>query len=105
MMNDLHLLLPFPSRINPGATAAGRGNLAWARRVGLTQDVSRMRALEATAPHDAAARMFPDASPADLELMTGYLSWLFLLDDELDSGTGQEEAALSVLPLITAATG
>lgn len=78
-------LLPFTSRISPLASTVGEFNRDWAIRVGLVKDEAEDSWLACCAPHLAAARMYPQAAVADLTLVSGYLTWLFALDDQMDA--------------------
>lgn len=75
------LYCPFASRISPHAEALEVANLAWLARhqlVGPGASRARFGRL--------AARAYPDASLAMLEIAAAWATWLFLRDDQCDEG-------------------
>ncbi|MEV0355239.1 hypothetical protein AB0H71_04160 [Nocardia sp. NPDC050697] len=81
---DAFLALP-PAR-NPHRDAATAHVDAWVREHGLVERAA-VRARFAETDFGAfAAATYPAADAAGLELVTDWLAWLFLLDDQLDDG-------------------
>ncbi|MFJ9419069.1 hypothetical protein ACIRPT_33670 [Streptomyces sp. NPDC101227] len=80
------LKAPFPSRISPHAAQAEAGVLAWARRFGLMTSEAAVRRFEGVHAGDLAARTYSTAGPAELQLVTDWLGWMFLFDDQGDEG-------------------
>jgi len=81
--------VPWPARLNPHLEGARTHSKAWARRVGILaapgeekrSDVWSERKFDA---HDYAllcAYTHPEASPAELDLITDWYVWVFFFDD------------------------
>jgi hypothetical protein len=73
---------PIAPRISPYADATHRWLMSWIRRAG--QDDIAVARLERAHFARYVARMYPDAAPADLRVLTGLVTWFFLLDDVCD---------------------
>ena len=71
-----------PSRIHPRVHAIEAAVLDWTRKAGLTHDVD-------VGLHRMAAMAFADADTGAAALFGQWLTWVFLLDDELDEAGGQ----------------
>ncbi|MBV6749804.1 hypothetical protein KV580_05810 [Pseudomonas chlororaphis] len=83
---DLPLIhLPFASRINPHQDEATRASNAWLESMGLVNRDVR-RTLDSGRFFELAARVYPDAQAPGLQQMINLITWIFLLDDELDQG-------------------
>ncbi|GGV55341.1 terpene synthase family protein [Streptomyces spectabilis] len=91
---EIHRALPFQAGLNPAVHDVAEANFAWARRTGLLQKAGDTARLWACAPEMAAARMFPTAALSDLTLAAAFLTWLFFLDDQIDSPGRDNHAPL-----------
>ncbi|MFE4457447.1 hypothetical protein ACFROC_08820 [Nocardia tengchongensis] len=86
-MAAIHLAnyrIPFPpGPFHTGFEESGGAAVRWMRDHGLGSD--RVEAhLATTRPQLLAAFAFPDIAQSELDLITQWLAWAFLLDDELD---------------------
>jgi hypothetical protein len=70
----------------------GQSTRRWAARMGLARTPHEDRRLAALAPHLAAARMYPAASLAALNLVSDYLTWFFAVDDGIDLHGAAQQA-------------
>ncbi len=78
------LYCPFPSAINPHAEAAERHSLAWAERFGIITPAGHQQ-LGAARFGSLAALTYPAAPREELLIVSDWLVWVFLKDDdELD---------------------
>jgi len=82
--------LPFASRINPHQDAATRSSNAWLESMGLVNRDVR-RTLDSGRFFELAARVYPDAQARGLQQMINLITWIFLLDDELDQGVLKDQ--------------
>lgn len=77
-----HIVAP----VSPFSEEADRHTVTWARINGLVWSESAERRLAATKPGLLAAHCYPSASCTDLCLLADWMTWLFLLDDQIDEG-------------------
>ncbi|WP_028921403.1 terpene synthase family protein [Pseudonocardia acaciae] len=92
--------IPYPSKFNPEADAARRGVQAWLADSGIVEAAHPGAALESFDSWQVAscaARVWPEATGADLLLAAKFLGWYLLHDDEFDGPVGQDPAAASAL--------
>jgi hypothetical protein len=85
---------PIPPRISPYADVVHDWLVDWVCRCGLPLDDAARRTFEGGAFASYAARLYPDADLADLQVVTGLFAWFFLLDDAADSSRTPEVARL-----------
>ncbi len=78
------IFCPFPSAVNPHREAVHEHTLAWARRIALVKDEAAIARLRDTMVSSLAARACPSSAPAPLAILTDWITWVFLLDDECD---------------------
>jgi len=76
---------PIPAHLNPQAELAQANSLAWATQFNLVRPQSRAyQQLQVARFGWLAARTYPEASAADLSLITYWATWFFLHDDLCD---------------------
>nr|MDT0661299.1 terpene synthase [Micromonospora sp. DSM 115978] len=84
----LRLDCPIPSRISPHADAAHEWLVDWLRRFDLPMDEKARNRLVQGGFARYAARLYPDASSADLRALAAIFTWFFLVDDACDDPAG-----------------
>ncbi|MCL4871102.1 MAG: hypothetical protein KJ063_19255 [Anaerolineae bacterium] len=88
---------PITPRFNPQAELAQANSLAWAVQFGLVRPQSRAyQKLQVARFGWLAARTYPEASAADLSLISYWATWFFLHDDlcdESEMGTRPQQLA------------
>src|SRR6266700_139506 len=105
--------VPYPARINPHLEGARVHSMAWARTMGMLDDVRDPGTPEIwdEAQLDAmdyallCAYTHPDCSAAELELITDWYVWVFYFDDhflELYKRTGDQAGAKAYLDRLPA---
>jgi germacradienol/geosmin synthase len=84
------LCQPVPARLNPHVSSAGERSRSWAREMGLLDRTDRQGARIWDEPAFASMRIallaayrHPDASPEELDLLTGWYVWMSWLDDHV----------------------
>jgi pentalenene synthase len=85
---DLHY--PFPSRISPDYERARSVHLRWPRRFGLLEGTAETERHARADYAGLAARFYPTAVGADLDLGVDLMSWYFLFDDRFDGPLGED---------------
>jgi Terpene synthase family 2, C-terminal metal binding len=88
------LRYPFPSAMNPHAASTDRQIMIWATHFGLLSPSHE------SSPGYGwfAARAYPNAPANRLQIAADWMSWLFLLDDQIDeTGIGGQPARLAQL--------
>ncbi len=85
--------IPFPSRINAEAEAAGSRHLEWARRFGLVRSAAALERLRSWRPADIAAMWYLHATGANLDLGVDVFGWFLLFDDQFDGPLGEDPDA------------
>lgn len=75
---------PFSARINVHRELVWSRARAWLRRTGLVQSDAAMQRAESIDYSELGARTWPDAGPDELELVTCWVIWLFMIDDQFD---------------------
>ncbi|MFE0026677.1 germacradienol/geosmin synthase [Amycolatopsis sp. NPDC059021] len=74
--------MPFPLTLNPHLDVARKNVAEWAQRMGLLDDVVwDRRKLEAVDAALCAAGVHPDATPEQLDVTTGWMTWGTYADD------------------------
>ncbi|MEE6261149.1 terpene synthase family protein [Plantactinospora sonchi] len=81
------LVCPIPGRLSPHADAVQDWLLDWVERIDGPLDPPARQRLAHGAVARYAGRLYPDATEADLRVLTALFLWFFLLDDACD-GTG-----------------
>ena len=77
---------PFPSEVNPHVEAVGRHTQAWVQAYHLVQGGSAFERFRAARFEWLNARAAARAQVEDLEVLTDWVVWIFLLDDHFDDG-------------------
>jgi hypothetical protein len=93
----IELHIPFPCRISPDADRARQRHLAWPRSHGLLNDEEAVRRHESARYAELAARFYPDATGADLDLGVDLTSWFFVFDDLFDGPSGEDPVRAQAL--------
>lgn len=84
----LHQKLPIPSFPAAGwSGAAEQRTREWVRRMGLVRSAAAVAHFAAIGAGGLAGRVYPDAVPGRRDVVTDWLSWLFVFDDQCDEGT------------------
>ena len=92
------LYCPFPSAINQHCEAAGQHSLEWARSFSLVKDESAIHILRVAKFHVLAARTNPNISLETLEIISDYLVWGFIGDDQFEgAGTSKQPELLETI--------
>src|SRR6266516_1940377 len=105
--------VPYPARINPHLEGARVHSMAWARQMGMRDDVRDLGTPEIwdEAQLDAmdyallCAYTHPDCSAAELDLITDWYVWVFYFDDhflEVYKRTGDQAGATAYLDRLPA---
>lgn len=76
--------MPFPSRSNPHKEATWAKLDRWLGEVGLIKSEVARRRFRSVEFLDLAARTYPEVGPDELTLVTCWLTWLFMMDDQVD---------------------
>ncbi|WP_439674007.1 hypothetical protein [Embleya sp. MST-111070] len=92
---DLHI--PFPCRISPDVDRATERHLAWPLLHGLLADEEAVRRHERARYAELAARFYPDASGADLDLGVDLMSWFFVFHELFDGPSGEDPSRAQAL--------
>jgi pentalenene synthase/avermitilol synthase len=86
-VQELSFDLPFPSRISQAVESAAAHHVAWIQEHGLLGKESLREYYRWDVP-GVAARFWPHARGADLELGTDIAGWFLLVDDQFDGPLG-----------------
>jgi hypothetical protein len=87
---------PFPTECHPHVEAVEHHTQAWVRQFHLVQAGGALERFRAARFAWLNARAAARAEVADLELLTDWVVWIFLLDDHFDDGTfGRSPAHLA----------
>jgi len=87
---------PFPRVVNVHADAVHRGSVDWVRRFQLIPKEQNFRLFDAIGIGWLVARTHPDSPLDDLQLISDWHAWLFILDDVRDdSEVNRDPEALS----------
>ncbi|MGH9127126.1 MAG: terpene synthase family protein [Acidimicrobiales bacterium] len=78
--------MPFPPGLNPAMNESRQQMEAWSDKHGLRPTTEARRQREKSRPELYIARSFPDAASDSLTLITEWIEWGFVIDDELDDG-------------------
>lgn len=98
----LTLNLPFPVRCHPAAAEIESNVLTWAEEFGLTPTPNARALLAGSRFGQMAAYAYPTASLPDAEWAAAWITWLFLLDDQLEEGAyGTEYAYRPVIEAVS----
>ncbi|MER7762714.1 hypothetical protein [Streptomyces sp. NPDC097619] len=99
----LHLLdLPFPERVSPDVERARRRHLRWMRQRDLLS-ARDLRAYDVLRLDQLAARAYPFATGEALDLMTDWMGWYFVFDDQFDSPLGRDPGRVAAIAAATVA--
>jgi germacradienol/geosmin synthase len=85
MPQDVQFTIPFPSRVSPDLERARVQNLAWTWSHGLVRGESGLRVYASWDLAQAAARTYPHATGADLDMLINWFGFAFLFDDQFDA--------------------
>lgn len=92
-----HIYCPFSSRTNPFINEVQGFGQAWALEKGMVHEGSHLlRKLELGAIDNLCAYSYPDASLEELKMAIKWVTWLFVLDDDMD----YEETDIGKKPLV-----
>lgn len=92
------LYYPFPPALNPQVEVVQAQTLAWVLRFRLVQRAAAYRRFCASRYGWLAARAYPLAGLEELQIVSDWNTWLFLLDDQCDEGgIGKQPARLRAL--------
>ncbi len=92
------LYCPFPSAINRSLEVVSQQTIAWARRFKLLDGQAAYERLDAMRIGLLTARAHPYTPLAELQLVTDWTTWLFILDDHCDElGIGKHPLQLQAL--------
>lgn len=94
---DCDFAIPFRSQVSPDLDQAAARNVAWLRRLGVLTSDRSVERYTAMRFGEAAARAYPHARGADLDVATDTISWLAMCDDllgDLARATTAEGAAV-----------
>ncbi|RUL91005.1 terpene synthase family protein [Verrucosispora sp. FIM060022] len=83
---------PVPSRQSPYADEVQRWLMGWLPQTGLPLDEPARQRLAGARFAHYAGRLYPDATEADLRVLSALFTWFFLVDDACD-GPGRLELA------------
>jgi 5-epi-alpha-selinene synthase len=75
---------PFPPVINKHVDTVHEGSVDWVRRFGLLPNEQDLQLFDAIGIGRLAARTHPDSSSDELQLISDWHAWLFVLDDVRD---------------------
>lgn len=96
--NRPRLWCPFAPSINKHVLTADRQTLEWARKFHLLNKDRYPEDISSIEYGRFAARVYPNAELAALQIAADWFSWLFLLDDECDeTGIGKEPDKMALL--------
>lgn len=85
--------MPYSAAIHPDLAEASTDTRRWLDRFELlASERSRVHQLERTRPELMAARYYPEVGHAWLLLLSRWLGWAFIVDDELDDGPAGRDA-------------
>jgi pentalenene synthase len=90
MPQDVDFYMPFPSRRSPDYERATSDHLTWPRSLGLINTEAAAQRHRQGGYADLAARFYPSATGADLDLGVDLMSWFFLFDDLFDGPRGED---------------
>jgi hypothetical protein len=88
MNMDLPDLIPFPPETNAHIDTAREHLQEWVCRFGLVRKEAARRRFARADFAGFGGQTYPTADESDLQLVSDCLAWLFLLDDQLDDGSG-----------------
>ncbi len=82
---------PYPSTLNPFAKPAQDGTIDWLVRYGIVCNKVEEDRVRKQGWTRCMARCYPNASLADLQWISDWVSWIFLFDDQNDEAKQQRE--------------
>ncbi|MGH8584125.1 MAG: terpene synthase family protein [Gammaproteobacteria bacterium] len=89
---------PFPPAVSPYAEAVHNHTLEWSGQHRLVTDAQAFERLRAAQFIGLVARAYPNAPLDRLRLVSDWITWLFILDDECDEhGIGKRPERLATL--------
>ncbi|MFD9698353.1 hypothetical protein [Lentzea sp. NPDC059081] len=86
--------IPFPHRCSPDLPAARTHTIRWLRSHGLLRDELAEKRFTAMALAEVSAYAYPDATGAELDVVTDAVSWIAICDDLLDELDVRDPEAL-----------
>ncbi|GEN09536.1 avermitilol synthase [Myxococcus fulvus] len=89
--------LPYPQGLSPDAEASRAHTLHWLEMRGVITEPGALRAYDGLRLERLAARAYPDARGADLDLASDWMAWFFVFDDLFDGPLGRDVAAVDAL--------
>jgi hypothetical protein len=89
--------LPYPPGISPDSEASRAHTLHWVEVRGLASRPDTLRAYDQMILHRLAARAYPNARGAELDLINDWQAWFFLFDDLFDGSMGRDLEAVDTL--------
>ncbi|MFI1869971.1 pentalenene synthase [Streptomyces jumonjinensis] len=90
MSLDIDFFALLPDRLSPDAARAEAVHLDWPRKLGLITTEAAAERHHRGGYADLAARFYPSAVGADLDLGVDLMSWFFLFDDLFDGPRGDD---------------
>ncbi|MGG8405491.1 terpene synthase family protein [Streptomyces sp. 12297] len=97
-LHDLDL--PFPERVSPDVERARRRSLRWMHDRGLLSSRD-LAAYDVLRLDQLAARAYPFATGEALDLMTDWMGWFFVFDDQFDSPLGRDPGRVAAIAAAT----
>ncbi|MDI2125863.1 terpene synthase family protein [Yinghuangia seranimata] len=85
MPQDVHFTIPFTSRISPDLEGARVRNLDWTWSHDLVRGEAGLTEYASWDLAQAAARTYPEATGADLDMLVNWFGFAFLFDDQFDA--------------------
>lgn len=90
------LYCPFPSAVNKHAATLHQRTLEWARRFHLLEKETGYQDLSASKNSWLVARTYPNAPLEELQVVSDWITWLFILDD-VSEETGKQPDSLAAM--------
>ncbi|MFJ8314194.1 MULTISPECIES: hypothetical protein [unclassified Streptomyces] len=103
MLELPELFMPFRDEgVNPAADEAEATMWAWLESSALLPTPAARRRVERTRPALMYARWCPQAAPEVLALLTQYLAWAFIVDDQFDIQAPNPQRCLDTISALDA---
>ncbi|GAA5188724.1 hypothetical protein GCM10023322_40030 [Rugosimonospora acidiphila] len=103
MPQDVNFYMPIPSRRSPDCERARTDHLAWPSALGLITTEAAAERHRTADYADLAARFYPSATGADLDLGVDLMTFFFLFDDLFDGPRGADPQQAKQLTDVVAA--
>jgi hypothetical protein len=91
------LTIPYPPGISPDLEQARAQSLRWLTVQGLITDPDVLGVYDRIRTDRLAGRAYPNARGADLDLISSWMGWFFVFDDQFDGPLGQDVAATAAV--------